>query len=64
MKSYYLVNFMWNNTHIYCANIAYAENLEAVKERYTSKYGWCVVRNITDEELKYAKAKGMPVIEI
>ena len=63
-KHYYFVNFKWYDSGIFCSNIVLAENKEIVEKKYTEKYGWCSVRDIQVGELKMAKDKGMPIIEL
>ena len=59
---YFKVNFQYSE-YIYCANIAHAENIDAVNDHY-SKYPWVSVKAATDNEVRAAKRKGMPIVEI
>lgn len=62
MKRYYSVSFKYSDA-VYCANIAHAESIEAVEQRY-SKYEWASVREARDSEVETARLKGMPIVEV
>ena len=62
MKRYYSVSFKYSDT-VYCANIAHAESIEDVEQRY-SKYEWASVREARDSEVETARRKGMPIVEV
>lgn len=61
-KKYFFVDFKWDDV-VFCANIAHAENIEAVEKEY-SKYSWYHIRDVQIGELEMAKRKGMPIIEL
>ena len=63
-KQFYLVSFKWYDSDIYCANIVHAGNEQAVRDYYSSKYGWCAVYVAKDEDLLKACERGMPIIEL
>lgn len=62
MKKYFCVSFKYS-PNVFCANIAHAETIEAVKAHY-SKYEWVSVSDCSKDELATARRKGMPVVEI
>ncbi len=62
MKKYFAVSFKYSES-VYCSNIAHAETAEAVNAHY-SKYEWVSVRECEDYEVKTARRKGMPIVEI
>ena len=63
-KQFYLVSFKWYDSDIYCSNIVHAGNDQAVRDYYSSKYGWCAVYSAKDEDLRKARERGMPIIEL
>ena len=62
-KQFYLVSFKWYDSDIYCSNIVHAGNDQAVRDYYSSKYGWCAVYSANDEDLRKARERGIPIIE-
>ena len=62
MKNYYNVTFQYSEA-VYCANIAHADNEEAVKEAY-KKYPWCSVKPASAYDVEEAKRRGKPIVEI
>lgn len=62
MKKYFAVSFQYSDS-VYCSNIAHAETAEAVKAHY-SKYKWVDIREAEEHEIKTARRKGMPIVEI
>lgn len=61
-KKYYKVSFQYSES-VYCANIAHAESVEAVEAHY-SKYSWYSVSECEEMELKSARRRGMPIVEV
>ena len=58
----YKVSFQYSEM-TYCTNLAMADNLDKVHEKY-NKYRWHNVTEATYGDLAEAKQKGMPIIEI
>ena len=63
-KQFYLVSFKWYDSDVYCSNIVHAGNDQAVRDYYSSKYGWCAVYTAKYEDLRKARERGMPIIEL
>lgn len=63
-KQFYLVSFKWYDSDIYCSNIVHAGNDQAVRDYYSSKYRWCAVYSAKDEDLRKARERGIPIIEL
>lgn len=67
MKSYFSVTFkdgkIFEDTEIYCTNIAHARNMEAVHKAY-EKYDWRVIKEADMYMVEEAKHRHIPIIEI
>lgn len=62
MARYYSVSFKCC-PDVFCANIAHAESIESVM-KYYSKYSWVNIGLASESDVKTAKRKGMPIVEL
>ena len=62
MKKYFSVSFKYSE-NVYCSNVAHAESAEDVKNHY-SKYKWVSVSECGEQEVKDARRRGKPIVEI
>ena len=60
---YFKVAFQYSE-RVWCTNIAHAETVEAVKAHYEKAYKNVSIRVAQASEVREAKRKGMPILDI
>ena len=64
MKRYFNVTYH-HGGDVYCANIAHAENPDAVSKHYSARYDWVSVgKECSEWEIKDAIRRSKPIVEI
>lgn len=62
MEKAFIVSFQLGG--VYCSNICYGENIDAVMDKYNEKYNWVSASPAKDWEIKEAWKKGKPVYSL